>query len=124
MILAAYFPPVFFKRMDRRVAAHHSYDLSKARIAPHAKDALMRRRHRPVAPKETLTEADRAAREARRLTIAQEAGVGWQCTNCFLVYVEARGVPAEGSAAGTRWSELPKEWTCPGSVRCERSRTS
>ena len=116
MILAAYFPPIFFALMDRRVAEHHGYDLEKARVADHARDALMRRWHRPtepVAAKPTLTEADLAAREARRLAAAREAGAGWQCPNCFFVYSEVRGVPSEGWAAGTLWRELPKEWTCP-----------
>lgn len=116
MILAAYFPPLFFKLMDHRVAAHHGYDLSKARIATHARDALMRRWHRPVAPvtaRETLSEADLAVREAHRLAIAKAEGAGWQCPNCFFVYVEARGVPEEGWPAGTLWSQLPNDWTCP-----------
>jgi rubredoxin len=37
----------------------------------------------------------------------------WQCELCSFVYEEAEGLPAEGIAPGTRWAELPKDWTCP-----------
>ena len=28
-------------------------------------------------------------------------------------YDEAEGLPAEGIAAGTRWADVPADWTCP-----------
>ncbi|MDB5809772.1 MAG: rubredoxin [Betaproteobacteria bacterium] len=36
----------------------------------------------------------------------------WQCALCAFVYDEARGMPEEGVAAGTRWEEVPETWTC------------
>lgn len=37
----------------------------------------------------------------------------YQCIVCGFVYDEAQGLPAEGIAAGTRWSDIPEDWECP-----------
>jgi len=37
----------------------------------------------------------------------------WQCALCAFVYDEAKGMPGEGVAAGTRWEDVPETWTCP-----------
>lgn len=37
----------------------------------------------------------------------------WQCLLCAFVYDEAKGMPDEGVAAGTRWEDVPATWTCP-----------
>lgn len=37
----------------------------------------------------------------------------WQCAGCGYVYDEALGWPADGIAAGTRWEDIPEDWTCP-----------
>jgi rubredoxin len=37
----------------------------------------------------------------------------YQCVVCGLVYDEALGLPEEGIAAGTRWADIPDDWTCP-----------
>ena len=37
----------------------------------------------------------------------------WQCAGCGTVYDEAEGWPADGIAAGTRWEDVPPDWTCP-----------
>ncbi len=37
----------------------------------------------------------------------------WQCALCAFVYDEAKGMPDEGVAAGTRWEDVPDTWTCP-----------
>ena len=37
----------------------------------------------------------------------------WMCEVCGLVYDEARGLPEEGIAAGTRWEDVPADWHCP-----------
>ena len=113
MILAAYFPLVFFKLMDHRVAAHHGYDLSKARIAPSKREALMRRWHRPEQATQTVaTTVDAAVIDAAAVAIAVE-GPAYVCPNCRYVYAETRGCPTEGWAAGTTWAQLPADWTCP-----------
>ena len=37
----------------------------------------------------------------------------WMCLICGWVYDEAAGLPDEGIAAGTRWTDVPINWTCP-----------
>jgi len=35
------------------------------------------------------------------------------CITCGLIYDEALGFPEEGISAGTRFSDIPDDWTCP-----------
>jgi rubredoxin len=37
----------------------------------------------------------------------------WQCIVCGFIYDEAAGLPAEGIAPGTAWSDVPADWACP-----------
>ena len=37
----------------------------------------------------------------------------WMCVVCGYLYDEARGLPEEGIAPGTRWDDVPDSWTCP-----------
>src|SRR5262245_57346627 len=37
----------------------------------------------------------------------------WMCLICGFVYDEAAGAPDEGLAPGTRWEDVPMNWTCP-----------
>jgi len=37
----------------------------------------------------------------------------WMCLICGWIYDEAAGDPEHGLAPGTRWSEVPMNWTCP-----------
>ena len=37
----------------------------------------------------------------------------WRCLICDFVYEEAKGMPDEGIAPGTRWEDVPDSWTCP-----------
>ena len=37
----------------------------------------------------------------------------WQCILCNFVYDEAAGLPDEGIPPGTRWEDVPADWTCP-----------
>lgn len=37
----------------------------------------------------------------------------YQCPGCGFVYDEASGCSAEGFPPGTRWVQIPAEWTCP-----------
>ncbi|MEL0584974.1 MAG: rubredoxin [Candidatus Thiodiazotropha sp. (ex. Lucinoma kazani)] len=37
----------------------------------------------------------------------------YQCIVCGFVYEEAKGLPDEGIAAGTRWVDIPDDWECP-----------
>lgn len=35
------------------------------------------------------------------------------CSVCGFVYDEAKGIPGAGIAPGTKWEDLPEDWTCP-----------
>ncbi len=37
----------------------------------------------------------------------------WMCVVCGFIYDEAKGMPEEGIAPGTRWDDVPDTWTCP-----------
>jgi rubredoxin len=37
----------------------------------------------------------------------------WKCIVCGFVYDETKGLPDEGIAPGTRWADVPSDWTCP-----------
>lgn len=37
----------------------------------------------------------------------------WECVLCGFVYDEAQGLPEDGIAPGTRWEDVPADWTCP-----------
>lgn len=37
----------------------------------------------------------------------------WRCALCAFVYDEAKGMPEEGVAPGTRWEDVPETWSCP-----------
>ena len=38
----------------------------------------------------------------------------WQCFFCGFIYDEAAGLPEAAIAPGTRWEEVPADWSCPG----------
>jgi rubredoxin len=37
----------------------------------------------------------------------------WMCLICGWIYDEKEGLPDEGIAPGTRWDDIPPNWTCP-----------
>jgi len=37
----------------------------------------------------------------------------WMCLICGFIYDEAKGLPEEGLPPGTRWDQIPPNWTCP-----------
>jgi rubredoxin len=37
----------------------------------------------------------------------------WQCVVCGFIYDEAKGLPEEGIAPGTKWEDIPEDWECP-----------
>jgi len=37
----------------------------------------------------------------------------WMCLICGFVYDEEKGLAEEGLAPGTRWEDVPINWTCP-----------
>ena len=37
----------------------------------------------------------------------------WECIVCGLIYDEKEGWPDDGIAPGTKWADVPDDWTCP-----------
>ncbi len=37
----------------------------------------------------------------------------WRCVICDFEYDEALGMPDDGIAPGTRWEDIPEDWSCP-----------
>lgn len=37
----------------------------------------------------------------------------YKCIVCDFIYDEAKGLPEEGIAPGTRWQDIPDDWVCP-----------
>ena len=37
----------------------------------------------------------------------------YMCLICGYIYDEETGAPDEGIPAGTRWEDVPPNWTCP-----------
>jgi len=37
----------------------------------------------------------------------------WQCIICGFEYDEEEGLPEEDIPPGTKWEDLPDDWTCP-----------
>ncbi|MCR6694142.1 rubredoxin RubA [Acinetobacter baumannii] len=37
----------------------------------------------------------------------------YQCIVCGWIYDEAEGWLQDGIAAGTKWEDIPDDWTCP-----------
>ena len=37
----------------------------------------------------------------------------YNCVFCDFVYDEAAGYPDDGIAPGTKWEDVPEDWTCP-----------
>lgn len=37
----------------------------------------------------------------------------FECTVCGYIYDEESGDPDSGIAPGTKWEDIPEDWTCP-----------
>ena len=37
----------------------------------------------------------------------------FRCIQCGFEYDEALGWPEDGIAPGTRWDDIPEDWSCP-----------
>jgi rubredoxin len=49
----------------------------------------------------------------RCMTDSQVKYRTWMCLVCGFVYDEEKGLPDEALAPGTRWEDVPMNWTCP-----------
>jgi alkane 1-monooxygenase len=110
MILLAYLPPLWFKIMDPRVAAHHGGDLSKANLYAPRREKLLRRWSAAPAAVEPVASPETTP---AKLVAAVAPASRFQCPNCSYVYDESCGCPHEGFPAGHAWSRIPDSWACP-----------
>ena len=37
----------------------------------------------------------------------------WECQQCGFIYDEAEGWEEENISPGTKWEDIPEDWTCP-----------
>lgn len=114
MVLLAYFPPLWFRMMDRKVVEHHNGDITKANLHPPARSRLMAR----WMPSETVSQSSSHAASAAATSEGPSPAMHadsrrYLCPNCSYVYDESVGCPHEGYPAGTSWKSLPNEWNCP-----------
>ncbi len=111
MILLAYFPPLWFRVMDPKVVAHYEGDLSRINMYEPARQKLTRRwaqagANASAAPAPHDSDLDKPPVDA---TVAAD----WECPDCGHVYREALGEPEQGFPAGTRWADIPNDFSCP-----------
>src|SRR6185369_5561890 len=55
-------------------------------------------------------------RESRLRTDGSESMSDYKvfvCVQCGFEYDEAKGWPEDGIAPGTRWDDIPDDWSCP-----------
>lgn len=107
MMVVALFPPLFRRLMDPRVVAHFDGDVRRANVQPGKLEKLLAKY--PVPPKAAAV-VDGVDRSARTFADGVEAA---RCPGCGHTYVVAEGDELEGFAAGTPWSLIPDDWTCP-----------
>ncbi|OJY41431.1 fatty acid desaturase [Pseudonocardia sp. 73-21] len=106
MMALAVIPPLFRRTMDPLVVAHYDGDLRRANLAPRKRAALLAR-YPVLVPDATAVGADTAA------VVAGDDVAAARCPGCGHTYVVAEGNELEGFAAGTAWSDIPNDWTCP-----------
>ena len=109
MILAAYIPPLWFRLMNPKVAAHHGGDLTHAHLHAPRREALLARWSSSASSSVGVPTAE----EAPAATVASSAATRHACPNCDYVYDESQGCPDEGFKPGTSWQAIPADWACP-----------
>lgn len=117
MLIPAYLPFVWFKKMDPLVYQHYQGDLTKANLQPEKRDALLARWQAPSVTYKSADSdpsVDPAALEAARVAEQEQDRLHqFECPNCGYIYDESRGEESEGFPPGTHWIEIPDTWSCP-----------
>ena len=104
MILLALVPAAWRRVMDPRVLAHVDGDLTRVNIQPRQRSRIL-----AGAPQPTVDVVAGEANSSATPAISRMA----RCPGCGYVYDEKAGDPREGFPAGTPWSAVPDDWTCP-----------
>jgi alkane 1-monooxygenase len=105
MIILAVIPPLWRKVMDHRVLEHLDGDLNLANIQP-SKRAKYFAKYGVI---------DHSLAVGADITVQQFTTevLAARCPGCEYVYEVAVGNEHEGFAAGTAWTDIPDDWTCP-----------
>ena len=107
MMVVALFPPLFRRLMDPLVVAHFRGDIRRANVQPGKLGKLLAQYPTPAGAPATAGGVDHSA---GTFTDNVEAA---RCPGCGHTYLVAEGNELEGFAAGTPWSQIPDDWTCP-----------
>ncbi|MCA0901818.1 FAD-dependent oxidoreductase [Microbulbifer agarilyticus] len=67
----------------------------------------------PTQQSEVSTVPQAAVAPAPTASAQTSANRIWECMVCGWIYDESKGAPEEGIAPGTRWEDIPDDWTCP-----------
>jgi alkane 1-monooxygenase len=135
MIVLALLPPLWRRVMDPRVLAHFDGDLSRANLAPHARERLLAAYKSPVVEERALRDGRRAPSSGTTPASVSKPPVSWfrdgccatsstkngvgsevlaaECPGCGYTYEVDAGEEREGFAAGTAWDDIPDAWCCP-----------
>ena len=105
MIVLALVPPLWRRVMDPRVVAHHGGDVRLANIAPGHETRYLAA-YPPPSDGTGVVGEDRA-------TPADDDVSAAECPGCGYRYEVDAGDEHEGFAAGTPWSRIPDDWSCP-----------
>lgn len=107
MLIVALFPPLFRRLMDPLVVAHFDGDIRRANVQPGKLEKLLAKYPTPAG---VAAVADGVDSSDNTFADSVEAA---RCPGCGHTYVVAEGNELEGFAAGTPWSQIPDDWTCP-----------
>lgn len=106
MMIVALVPPLFRRVMDPRVVRHFDGDLRQANVQP-GKLASLLKKYPPA------TFDDREMSFSDSVTTFADEVDAARCPGCGYTYSVVEGNELEGFAAGTAWSDIPDDWTCP-----------
>ena len=112
MLILAYFPPLWFKVMNPRVAKHYDGDIRKAHLYGPKREQLIRK-WQAAATSSPQTVANEKPAQAQHRADETASASRHRCTNCGYIYDEIHGNPSEGFVPGTAWKAIPAEWSCP-----------
>ena len=60
-----------------------------------------------------LVEVRKAGEEMTKKLAEKPAAKSWKCLVCGHIYEPEKGDPEHGIPPGTRFEDLPNDWTCP-----------
>ncbi len=111
MFWLAVFPPLWRAVMYPRLLEVYHHDLNRINVDPRQRADLFAKYSRHPDRSRTAN-AIHTEPPARQLPAASGSGA-YTCPGCGYTYREADGNLQQGFPAGTPWTRLPADWTCP-----------